>query len=227
MSESPFVLLFSDEVLLDRQELAKQMPGATALVMISHFGGSTQSWADAYKQILKDWESYWVDLNLDAEDSLEQWREGRWRVVRALFRLTGRELPAEDDIPLHLDTLPRETGGNCTAWRPGAIEGLHGLAGCGARLGFLSPSLPASLLRGMIDGAKLDNAVDVVLGPDELGQIGLEGLSWDRLEVLAEAEPGYCLLVHPTRQPPIKAPTLLPPTDLTRLPSLASRFEGL
>ncbi|MBN1311886.1 MAG: HAD family hydrolase [Anaerolineae bacterium] len=227
MLQSPFMLLFSDEVLFDRHLLARKMPDATALVMISHFGGSTQSWVDAYRQILKDWESYWVDLNLDAEDSVEQWREGRWRVARALFRLTNRPLPGEDDIPLHLDKLPREIGQNCQVWHPGAPEGLRGLADLGVKLGLLSPSLAAPLLWGMFSAAGLEELVDVVLGPDELGQVGLDGLYWERLEALAQAEPGYCLLVHPNRQPPIKAPTLLPPSDLARLPNLASRFEGL
>ncbi|MBN1426818.1 MAG: hypothetical protein JXB07_00440 [Anaerolineae bacterium] len=227
MLESPFMLLISDEVLFDRQTLAREMPHATAMVMLSHFGGSIQGWSDAYQQILKDWESYWVDLNLDAEDSVEQWREGRWRVARALFRLTGRPLPDIDAMPLHLDQLPREMGRNCQVWHPGAVEGLRGLSELGVNLGILSPSLSASLLWGMVDAAGLEQVIGVVLGPDELGQVGLDGFRWERMEALAQAEPGYCLLVHPNRQPPIKAPTLLSPTDLARLPGLASRFEGL
>ena len=227
MFEAPFTLLFSDEVLFDRQELAKRMPAATGMVMVSHFGGTVRGWAEAYRQILNDWESYWVDLNLDAEDSVEQWREGRWRVVRALFRLTGRSMPGEDDIALHLDTLPREMGRECAVWLPGATEGLQGLAQKGVRVALLSPSLPASLLWGMADGASLDTTFSEMLGPDELGQVGLFGFRWERLERLAKAEPGYCLLVHPTRQPPVKAPTLLPPDDLSRLDGLTTRLEGL
>ncbi len=227
MSEAPFTLLFSDEVLFDRQEVRKQMPTATALVMASRYGGSIHSWAEAYHQILNDWESYWIDLNVDSEDSLEQWREGRWRVVRALFRLTGRPLPGEEDISLHLDIVPRETGRKCTTWLPGAVEGLQGLSNEGVRVSILSPSLPAPLFWGMADAAGLDAVINTVVGPDELGQVGLFGIQWERLELLAKAEPGYCLLVHPTRQPPIKAPTLRPPADLSRLPGLTTRFGGL
>lgn len=227
MSEAPFTLLFSDEVLFDRQDLARQMPEATAPVMVSRFGGSTQGWAEAYRQVLADWESYWVDLNLDAEDSLDQWREGRWRVIRALFRLTGHPLPDEDDISLHLDTLPRVIGRRCAAWLPGAVDGLRGLVDEGVRVGLIVPSLAAPLIWGMVDAAGLDTILSTVIGPDELGQVGLSGLRWERLESLAKAEPGYCLLVHPTRQPPIDAPTLRPPADLSRLPNLTSRFGGL
>lgn len=225
--EPPFTLLFSDDVLFDRHDLVRQMAEATAPVMVSRFGGSTSGWAEAYHQILSDWESYWIDLNLDAEDALDQWREGRWRVVRALFRLTGRDLPEEDDIPLHLDRLPRVIGRRCAAWFPGAVDGLRGLAGEGVRIGLVVPSLPAQLIWGMADAAGLDTILSTVIGPDELGQVGLSGLQWERLEVLAKAEPGYCLLVHPTRQPPIKAPTLRPPENLSRLPGLTTRFAGL
>lgn len=227
MSEAPFTLLFSDEVLFDRQDLARQLAEATAPVMVSRFGGSTHGWAEAYRQILSDWESYWVDLNLDAEDSLDQWREGRWRVVRALFRLTGRTLPDESDIPLHLDTLPRVIGRRCAAWFPGAVDGLRGLVTEGVRVGLVIPSLAAPLIWGMADAAGLDTILSAVIGPDELGQVGLSGLHWERLESLAKAEPGYCLLVHPTRQPPISAPTLRPPANLSRLPGLISRLNGL
>lgn len=225
--EPPFTLLFSDEVLFDRQDLARQMAEATAPVMVSRFGGITQSWAEAYRQILADWESYWVDLNLDAEDSLDQWREGRWRVVRALFRLTGKPLPEEEQMPLHLDSLPRVIGRRCAAWFPGAVEGLRGLAEEGVRIGIVVPSLSSQLIWGMVDAAGLDTVLSVIIGPDELGQVGLVGLHWERLEALARAEPGYCLLVHPTRQPPIKAPTLRPPDDLSRLYGLTTRFGGL
>ena len=95
------VLIHSD-ALFDRRALADVMPVAHARVMSRRHGGTVETWQSAYQQIVDDWESYWDDLNLSGDDSLFQWREGRWRVIRALFRLVGRPSPPKEKIPLYL-----------------------------------------------------------------------------------------------------------------------------
>lgn len=79
------IILHSD-LLVDGQHLASQTPQALGAVMAGVFGGQAITWEKAYREICADWDSYWADLDLNADNSLEQWREGRWRIVRAHFR---------------------------------------------------------------------------------------------------------------------------------------------
>jgi hypothetical protein len=226
MVRSPFTLLFNGDLLFDRHKLVREMPAAIGTVMAAHFGGDAIAWENAYSRIVEDWESYWNDLNIAAEDSVEQWREGRWRIVRAQFRLSGKAEPDIEQMSFHLDQLPYEIGRRCSAWRSGAMEGLSGLAAYGIKLAVLVPQLPSVLIRGMAEGSGLGEAIHTVLGPDELGQVGLEGVTWERLEYLTKAESGYCLLVNHTRRSPFKAPVLLAPADLADLPELNSRLRA-
>ena len=80
---------FHSDVLINRAMLAKQLPAAWAKELAEHRGGQVDAWEKAYQQVAGDWSSYWADLNLDEPDSLAQWREGRWRIIRALYRLAA------------------------------------------------------------------------------------------------------------------------------------------
>ncbi len=189
-SRAPLTLLIHTDCLLDRAALAEQMPAALAGTFAARHGGSAADWEDAYRRLLADWASYWADLDLGGDDSLAQWREGRWRVVRAHFRLVGQPALPLSDLPFYLDEFPEQVGARVNAWRAGALAALRALAANGASVVVLAPTLPASLVRGMLppDAA-------AALGPDELGQFGLEGLLWPTLARLAGGDPARTLLV--------------------------------
>jgi hypothetical protein len=96
------VVLVHADALLDRAALRAALPAAWGGALAAGPGGSPDEWASAYRQIQDDWDSYWVDLDLSGDDSLAQWREGRWRVVRGLFRLAGRR--ADTPLPGRIPT---------------------------------------------------------------------------------------------------------------------------
>jgi hypothetical protein len=206
-------ILLTTDVLIDRPALSSALVNATAEVMARRFGEDAREWRRSYQHVLEDWNTYWADLNLAETDSLRQWREGRWRIVRALFRLTKVKPPSENAISLHLDRLPREIGRRCDAWLAGAVEGVQALAGQGARVVLVAPTHPASLIRGMADSVTLGEAVAAVLGPDELGQVGLDDIPWEGLVKLAGGELGQTWLVSTWPDLPV----LAPPQDLSRL----------
>lgn len=206
-------VLITTEVLIDRPLLAASLIEATGIVMARRFGDEPREWEKSYKHILEDWDNYWADLNLDEEGSLSQWREGRWRVARALFRLTSKPLPADETRSLHLDKLPREIGRECEGWQSGAPEGLKALAGRGARVILVAPTQPSALIWGLAEGTGLDKAVSRVLGPDELGQVGLDDMAADWLVRQSGGAPGESWLI--SRQ--LGEPAIAPPADLSHL----------
>lgn len=210
------MLIIDARCLLERRAMAAQMPAALAAALAKQEGGAASDWQAAYERIVADWTSYWADLDIGGDESLAHWREGRWRVMRAHFRLAGRNLPPLAELGFYLDGFPRAVGQRIEAWQGGALAALHQLAACGSAVALVSPYLAASLLRGMLDAAGLADAIRAVLGPDELGQAGLDGLAWAHITRLAGASPDEATWL--SDEPLPGAQTIAPPADLTRLP---------
>src|SRR5690606_1310426 len=149
------------DVLLDRRALAAQMPAALAAALAERAGGSVQAWELAYRRIVDDWDSYWIDLDLSGDESLAHWREGRWRVTRAHFRVAGHSAPLLEEMPLYLDVLPREVGRRVEVWQPGALDALGALAAWW-RIAVLAPFTASSLVWG--SGGRLAGAAPAAAG---------------------------------------------------------------
>ena len=188
-------LLLHGDILIDRSVLSAALPDAWATVLQAGYGGERTAWNHAYQQVADDWESYWADLDLNGDDSVEQWREGRWRTVRAWFRLAGQPLPSEDQIPYFLDTLTKSAGEYSNAWRAGATDALIALEEMGLPATIVDPYAPAALVRGML--ISCCNGTINVIGPDELGQVGLDGIAWGWLTSLSGGDPEYTRFVTP------------------------------
>jgi hypothetical protein len=219
-------VILPTDLLINRPVLSAAMVAATGQVMAEHFGKEPREWEKSYRNVLGDWDNYWRDLDLNGDASLRHWREGRWRVAKALFRLTGFGYPPETAIPLHLDQLPRELGRLCAeAWKQGVAEGIAGLAGTGARAVILAPTLPAALLRGMAEGADLAASVAGIIGPDQLERVGLEGFEWRWLCSLARGDAGQTVLVNAGDGLVPGARLVAPPDDLSRLADVLANLS--
>jgi hypothetical protein len=211
------ILLHAD-VLLDRRAVGRLLPDAWAPLLYERYGGTLGGWRSATAQVAGDWNSYWADLDLSGDDSLNQWREGRWRIVRAWFRLAGQPVPDVSCMTLFLDRMPREVGCQIdSGWRTHAIDTLGALAAAGIRTGVVDPFSPASLLHGMLNAAGVD-PTPVVIGPDELCQVGLEEISWSWMVRLAGGSPQRTCFVS---QKEVDGWSVIsPPADLRFLPDL-------
>lgn len=213
------VLLHAD-TLIDRQALAAALPRAWARVLDKEHGGGIDLWQHAYEEVALDWESYWADLDLNGDDSLSQWREGRWRTVRACFRVAGRSIPDVEHTRYYLDGVTEVVGAQAAAlhplgaWRPGAVELLDGLARARVGVAIVDPYSPAALVRGLLCSCQ-EIAYRMVIGPDELGQVGLEGIAWEYLASLAGADGSSTLLISVHDLP--GAAVIAPPADLCAL----------
>ncbi|MBE0689804.1 MAG: hypothetical protein IH587_06745 [Anaerolineae bacterium] len=78
--------------------------------MAERYGGSVEAWTQANQRIFADWDSYYTDLDLAADDGIAQMWEGEFRTTRALFRLTGTPEPSHDELL----ALAREHGERAT-----------------------------------------------------------------------------------------------------------------
>jgi hypothetical protein len=219
------MLVFHSEVLLDHHALGGTMPAALASVMAARHGQDAGAWQDAYLKIVADWDSYWADLSLDGQDSLAQWREGRWRIIRALFRLMHMPEPPLDAITLYLDEIPYEIGQRCEGWKPRPVEALKELARQGFGLSILAAYQPAALIRGLLDQVHLGEPICRAFGPDEIGQFGLEGIGWEYIAGMTGCDPSCCVYIG--AEPPWGARAVKPPADLSSLPGLLREKEWL
>lgn len=225
MSAPNRVVLLHSDILVNRGSLAAALPDAWAYVLTTQHGGSTQAWKRAYEQIADDWESYWADLDVSGDDSVNQWREGRWRIVRGWFRLAGEQIPANDQIEYFLDGLMELVGAQTVnssppVWRERAVETLDALANVGQTVAIVDPYAPAALLRGMLVACR-SVVHRGVIGPDELGQVGLEGLEWNTLAHLAEGDPATMQFVSPHMMR--GANIVEPPANLSDLLSIVNK----
>ncbi len=218
------MLIFHSGVLLDHHALGESMPAALATAMAARHDHDPSDWQNAYLKIVADWDSYWADLSLDGRDSLRQWREGRWRIIRALFRLMHIPEPPQEAIPIYLDEMPYEIGQCCQAWKPNSTEALKVLASQGAGLSILAPYQPAALIRGLLDKAHLGEPTCRAFGPDEIGQCGLEGISWECIAEMTGSAPSQCIYIGTEAIWGARAVT--PPDDLSTLPDLL-RQKGM
>jgi hypothetical protein len=217
------ILLHAD-VLIDRKALSAALSEAWADVLAVQIGGKQEVWQRAYQRVAEDWESYWADLDLSSEDSVSQWREGRWRVTRAWFRLAGQPIPDAAQSNHYLDTLTETVGVKCSAWKSGAAEAINALTQAAYRVAILDPYLPSPLLRGMLTTC-CSNGGRQVLGPDELGQVGIEGIEWGWLATLIDTDPARTRFVSP--HPMNGTSAIAPPTDLSQLVSLIKQKTGI
>ena len=213
------VVLLHSDILVDSSALRAALPAAQAGVLAGWHGGDAASWQRAYERVIADWDSYWVDLDLNGDDSLQQWREGRWRVIRALFRLAGQRPPPVEQMGRYLDDINREVGRGCgSAWRAGARACVEALAARRQRTAIVTPTLTSGLVLGMLDAVGLPGHVEAVVGPDELRQVGLDGITSATLADLAGARGEPCVMVGRAQVAGLRA--IAAPEDLAALPDL-------
>ena len=186
-------LIINSQILINTSTLRSELPQATAQVMVGRHDGKIEAWAEACLLIQADEDSYWADLSLDEDDSLAQWREGRWRVIRALFRLVGEEIPPNGKMGFYLDDLQPEIGSHINAWKPDAVDVMRQLAKRYSGVTILAPYLSAGLIWGMLKRVQL--AVVQVIGPEKLEQVGLDGVDGRLLALLTGAGVRECIYV--------------------------------
>jgi hypothetical protein len=186
------VTLIDDPLVILHGGLGSTFPGAWSRVLVRHFGGDERIWFRAMigSPLSADAPGiYDVNGPIRAPD-LETWHAIRSRYFEQVFKRVRHDLPLLNETilsPAALKTLEREAGQEC---RMGSnserLNAMSQLSQRGQHFAIVSQEIPAELLRGMLDN---ENVISPVIGPEELGQVGLDGMAWETLAHIAGADP--------------------------------------
>jgi FMN phosphatase YigB (HAD superfamily) len=178
-----------------RERLPVQYRSALGEVMAARYGGDPAEWAEANRRVVADWDSYYADLDLGGDDSLEQMREGQARTLRALFRLTGRSYPASDELARLIDEHAFAITRRCDALYPDVRPSLADLRALGLTLGLFTHSLQGHA-EGLLIGAGVREIFEgPVVTSDVRGVFAKEEGGYRIAARLAGVEPGQCAAV--------------------------------
>jgi FMN phosphatase YigB (HAD superfamily) len=156
--------------LSDSSRMYSCYPGALGQVMSVRFGGKPETWAEANRRIVADWDSYYADLDLEGEHGIADMWEGEYRTTRALFRLAGAPEPEPSTITALARELPYHATRLCDTFYPDAKAVIPGLHAAGYVLGIASHTLTVQA-RGTLEGAgMLGYFSGPILGPDFTGE---------------------------------------------------------
>jgi FMN phosphatase YigB (HAD superfamily) len=164
-------------------------------VMSARYGGTPEAWANANLRILADWDSYFADLDLNADDGIDQMWEGEFRVTRALFRLTGTPEPAKDELWTLVRELPERATETCDTLYPDARPAIEALRAAGYLLGTASNALSAQVRGTLRGGGVLDAFTVPLFGSDLAESFGKDVRYFRALLAAVGVEAAQCALV--------------------------------
>lgn len=152
--------------------LPVQYRDALANLMVKRYGGDPADWAAANARIVADWDSYYADLDLNGDESLEQAWEGQTRTLRALFRLTGHPYPPPDELAALVRSHPFEVTKVCDALYPDARGALSAIRDMPLTLGVITHGMNGHA-EGLLIGAGVrDLFAGPVITPERAGYFG-------------------------------------------------------
>lgn len=160
-------------------------------VMAARYGGAADAWARANRAIYADWDSYYADLDLTGDHGMDDLREGEIRTTRALFRLTGAELPPAAEIATLARELPYEATRHCNVLYADVRPVLQRLRDAGYILGVASHATVPQI-RGTLEGGNILPLFNgPLIGPDVAGRFVKDAAFYRS----AGLEPASCLVV--------------------------------
>lgn len=167
------------------------------LVMAEQHGGTAHTWTTAYNQVVEDWDSYYIDLDLNGDDGVEHLWEGMFRTTRALFRLTGMAEPTAPELTVLARTLQERVCACFNSFYPGAAAVVYEMYTRGLALG-AAGLLTKSHVAGLLRGASIsDMFTGPILTPEITGRYARNTAFYAGLSSAAARPPQQILLVSP------------------------------
>lgn len=169
---------------------------ARSRYLSGRFGGDPADWTEAQRLVAADWDSYYVDLDLDGDDSLTHMWEGETRTLRALFRLTGRPYPPPDELRRLVREQLYDVTSQIDLFYPDAHHALQALAGQPFTFGVISHGA-TPYAQGLLVGAGVrEQFAGPIITPTEVGYFGKKDEGYFRLGFAqAGVAPQACLVV--------------------------------
>lgn len=191
----PLTHVFFDvhDVLIDGRLLAGCYAAGVGRVLSARYGGSAESWADANRQVLADWDSYYTDLNLSGDEGMRDYFEGMFRTTRALFRLTGMPEPPFEELWTLARALPGQATQGCQALYPEVRAALEGLRALGLTFGVIS-SAPEGQIRSSLEPV-LDLFEGWISGADTADRFDKDEERYAAAALRSASAPESCLII--------------------------------
>ncbi len=164
-------------------------------LMAVRYGLSPEIWTQANRRIMADWDSYFVDLDLDGENGIADMWEGYYRTTRAMFRITGTPEPAYEEVMALVREVPGYATRHCDAFYPDAKPVIRRLFEAGFTLGIATHALTTQACGTLQGGGMLDYFKGAILGPDVTDQFAKNAAYYAYAIRAAQAPAGCCLVV--------------------------------
>ncbi len=179
----------------DRDDPARPYERALGRYLAARYGGDRAEWIAAHRRILEDWDSYFADLDLGAEDGLDQMWEGETRVMRALFRLAGRPCPSPEEMARLVREYHYPVASQIDSLYPDAHEALRLIRHQPLVLGVISHRL-SGYVAGVLAGAGVREwFTGPVITPDVMGYCFKDEGYFRLAFARAGAAPEVCVVV--------------------------------
>ncbi len=192
------VLLDMHGTLVDGARLTPAMARETGRLLAARYGGDPQMWADAYRRIVADWDSYMTDLDFGADDGIAQMWEARYRTTRASFRRANMPEPTQEELWQLARELPVQAAVGCTdAIYPDAVQALPMLHAQGYVLGAFAQT-PAKLAAAELTGGGVRQYFAAVIGADSTGRFHKDAGYFAFAARQLGAAPQCCVVVDNT-----------------------------
>lgn len=181
--------------LIDGTRLHPCYSAELGRLMTERFGLTPQQWIAANRQVLRDWDHYYADLDLTGEDGMAHLWEGLYRTTRALFRITRTPEPDKQTLTALSREIPGAVTRSCDALYHDARSVIERLAGAGYTLGVTTHAL-STQARGVLEGARVLAAFNgPIIGPDVADHFEKDETFYRFAMLQAGVAPEHCLTV--------------------------------
>lgn len=159
------LILFDILLLVDKAKLRQIYADGICIIMQERYGLAKNDWCSAHTQIIRDWDDYFADLNFSGDDGFADFREGYFRVTRALFRITNTTEPDKSELHKLSRELLTKAPTYGDALTDEAKETIQAARQNGFQLAVMT-YLTADNARGVLQGAEVDEHFRYVIGFD-------------------------------------------------------------
>ena len=164
-------------------------------VLSARYGTPAEAWTQANRAIVADWDSYFVDLDLEGDDGYADMWEGYFRTTRAMFRLTHTPEPSKAELLALTRELPGLAVAGCDALYPDVRAVLKQLRDAGYVLGTASNAILDQVRTTLLGGGILDKFNGPLIAADVAEQWAKDEQYYRFAALRAGVVPEHCLVV--------------------------------
>jgi FMN phosphatase YigB (HAD superfamily) len=172
MTEITHILFDLHHTIVDSHKMKHNYAKGLGQLMSERYGLTPEAWVGANLKVMADYDSYYADLDLGAENGLKQAWEATFRMTRALFRLTNTPEPDFDDLWALVRAIPGQAPRYGDSFYPDVHPVLEYLHAQGYTLGTATHAYTAQAEAALIGaGVRHLFMLQAIIGADTIGMV--------------------------------------------------------